>query len=490
MKKQPWLSISIAGVSLSELGLEVPSPVVSLELTNSEITSFTNWVLQVVVGGEASKGMNVASFEALLYSSAQSAYKYSNASGIPVSFMFGWIDESGQIVDYTSYKGYTLKFEVSAAGQFLRYQIEGYASVAIQSNMPVIHVPELSGVVQPSAVVEALAKGVKATSYYDLDIDHNDSPTLISHGPLTTSFTSYVRGSYSTEDDYNNFPGLLKLAKSYNSARQATGIQPKYKKLSNILNNRLVTPIKSFLKDSIADSSIQSTSFSFWIDEPTMTKPGVIHFKNNASLNVMHNNDTLEYGTANTNVISISGSYNGVAYNMTDMNFATLGFAVDGSGNTIVEDYHVVNSWSNSLSQVFQTVNIINDINALASQFSGTFTIQIPGTTKQYELAQPVSLIVMNGNTLSPISGIYSIVSVTQSISNTFITTLKVQRLVMSSANQVATQQGITVDGSASYSSSSYKTTSNIISTGKVDFGIMYPTFEHLSYNQMSGGVL
>lgn len=490
MKKQPWLSISIAGVSLSELGLEVPSPVVSLELTNSEITSFTNWVLQVVVGGEASKGMNVASFEALLYSSAQSAYKYSNASGIPVSFMFGWIDESGQIVDYTSYKGYTLKFEVSAAGQFLRYQIEGYASVAIQSNMPVIHVPELSGVVQPSAVVEALAKGVKATSYYDLDIDHNDSPTLISHGPLTTSFTSYVRGSYSTEDDYNNFPGLLKLAKSYNSARQATGIQPKYKKLSNILNNRLATPIKSFLKDSIADSSIQSTSFSFWIDEPTMTKPGVIHFKNNASLNVMHNNDTLEYGTANTNVISISGSYNGVAYNMTDMNFATLGFAVDGSGNTIVEDYHVVNSWSNSLSQVFQTVNIINDINALASQFSGTFTIQIPGTTKQYELAQPVSLIVMNGNTLSPISGIYSIVSVTQSISNTFITTLKVQRLVMSSANQVATQQGITVDGSASYSSSSYKTTSNIISTGKVDFGIMYPTFEHLSYNQMSGGVL
>lgn len=490
MKKQPWLSISIAGVSLSELGLEVPSPVVSLELTNSEITSFTNWVLQVVVGGEASKGMNVASFEALLYSSAQSAYKYSNASGIPVSFMFGWIDESGQIVDYTSYKGYTLKFEVSAAGQFLRYQIEGYASVAIQSNMPVIHVPELSGVVQPSAVVEALAKGVKATSYYDLDIDHNDSPTLISHGPLTTSFTSYVRGSYSTEDDYNNFPGLLKLAKSYNSARQATGIQPKYKKLSNILNNRLATPIKSFLKDSIADSSIQSTSFSFWIDEPTMTKPGVIHFKNNASLNVMHNNDTLEYGTANTNVISISGSYNGVAYNMTDMNFATLGFAVDGSGNTIVEDYHVVNSWSNSLSQVFQTVNIINDINALASQFSGTFTIQIPGTTKQYELAQPVSLVVMNGNTLSPISGIYSIVSVTQSISNTFITTLKVQRLVMSSANQVATQQGITVDGGASYSSSSYKTTSNIISTGKVDFGIMYPTFEHLSYNQMSGGVL
>lgn len=480
MKKQPWFNFSLAGVGLTEFGAKVPSPFVSLELSNSEISSFTSWTLTLCVGGDRNREMNIASFEALLYSAAQSSQQYQNASGIPVSFMFGWMDESGKIVEYTSYQGYTLKFAVSVSGVFLNYELTGYASVAIQSSMPVINIPALTGIVQPSAVVEGIAKAVKATTYYDLDIDHSDSPTLISHGPMTTSFISYVRGTFSTEDNYSNFPGLLKLAKTYNGSREAGGLISKYKKLSTVLNNRIATPVKNFLKNSLTDNTIQSTSFCFWIDEPTMTQPGVIHFKNSASLNCMFNSATLEYGTSNTNVLSISGSYNGVAYNMTNMNFATIGFAVDGSGNTIVEDYRVVNSWSSSLANVFQTVNIINDINALASQFSGTFTIEIPGTVKQYNVAEPVSLIVMSGNTLSPVSGIYSVVSVTHNISSTFTTTLKVQRLVMSSANQVASQQGILVGSSSSYGNSTYKTTSNVVSTGKVDFGTIYPTFEDI----------
>ena len=132
------------------------------------------------------------------------------------------------------------------------------------------------------------------------------------------------------------------------------------------------------------------------------------------------------------------------------------------------------------MANVFQSVNIINDVNAIASQFSGDFTIQIPGTTSQFGVAQPVSLLVMSGNTVSPITGIYNIVSVSHSVSSTFITTLKVQRLVMSSANQVAANQGIFVSGSTNYPSSSYSPTKNILSTGKVDFGVMYPTFEHM----------
>ena len=203
-------------------------------------------------------------------------------------------------------------------------------------------------------------------------------------------------------------------------------------------------------------------------------------YKSNASMSVSQMSNTLEYGTANTNILNLSGSYNGVAYNMTDMNFSSVGFVLDGSGNTIAQDAEVVNSWSSSLASVFQTVNIINDINAIASQFSGEFTIEIPGTVKEYTLAQPISLLVMSGNTVSPITGIYNVVSVSQSISDTFTTTLKVQRLVMSSANQVASNQGIYIVGSSSYTRSSYTTTSNIISPYKVDFGVMYPTFEHL----------
>lgn len=50
----------------------------------------------------------------------------------------------------------------------------------------------------------------------------------------------------------------------------------------------------------------------------------------------------------------------------------------------------------------------------------------------------------------------------------------------MSSANQVASSNGIIIRGSSSYSQSAYTTTSNIISTGKVDFGELYPTFKDM----------
>lgn len=481
MKKQAWCNFMLGGVTLTEFGLKIPSNFCSIELTNSEISSFTSWTLNVTVGGDASKGVNVAAFEALLYSAAQSASNYNNASGIPVSFLFGWLNDKGEVDDYLSYQGFTLKFDVSTSGIFMNYRITGFASLALQSSMPVLKIPAVSGIVQPSAVVEGLAKGVKADSYYQLDIDHNDAPTLVNHGALTTSFKSYVRGSYTGEDDYDAFPGLLKLSKSYSSSRDAAGLNSNIRKLSQVMNNATVSPISSFLNKSLTDDTPQCSSFSFWVDEPTMTQPGTIHYKSNASLVSQHKADTLEYGTSNTNILALSGSYNGVAYNMTDMNFSSIGFAVDGSGNTFLQDAEVVNSWSSSLADVFQTVNIINDINAIASQFSGDFIVQIAGSAKQYSIAQPISLIVMSGNTLSPVSGIYNIRSVTHTVSNTFITTLKLQRLVVSSANQVATSQGIIqANGSAGYSENSYQKTNNIISPSKVDFGVMYPTYEHI----------
>ena len=480
MKRQPWCNFFLAGTSLTDFGLKIPSPFTSLELSNSEIASMTSFTLKVSVGGDDKKKVNVAAFEALLYSSAQAAAGYKNASGIPVSFAFGWLNEDGTVGEYLSYQGFTIQFKVTTSGQFMNYTLTGFASLAIQSSMPVLNIPPVCGIVQPSAVVEALLKAVKATNYYQLDIDHNDAPTLVNHGNLTTSFNNYVRGSYSGQDDYNNFPGLLKLSKSYNGARDAAGLKTKYKKLSQVLNNRHETPVGEFLKASLTDLTPQCASFSFWIDEPTMTRPGVIHYKSNAGLSTAQVSDTLRFGTADTNIFSLSGSYNGVAYNMTDMRFADIGFSLDASGNTIVQDEKVVNSWSSSLAHVFQSVNIINDLNALASQFSGDFTIQIPGSVKMFNIAQPVSLIVMSQNTLSPISGIYNIVSVTHSISNTFITTLKIQRLSISSANQVATSQGIYIQGSAGYTPSSYQKTPNVISPYEVRFGELYPNFEHM----------
>lgn len=479
MLKNPFCSILLAGVNLTSFGFMVPSPFVSLQMSNSEVASMTSFTLTCQVGGDDKRKINIAAFEALIYSSAQASTD-NGTGGIPVSFQFGWLDEKGNISEYLSYQGFSLKFKVSTTGLFMIYTLEGYAQLSIQTSMPVLNIPELTGIVQPSAIVEALAKGIKATNYYELDIDHNDAPTLVDHNALTTSFTKYVRGSYSANDDYDNFPGLLRLSKSYSGSREAAGIKPGYGSLSTIMNNASVTPIESFLKKSIVDETPQAASFSYWVDEPTMTQPGVIHYKSNAGLANTNIRDTLEYGTANTNILSLNGSYDGVAYNMTNMNFKSMGFTVDGSGNAIADGAEVVNSWSAGLANTFQTANIINDVNALASQFSGDFTITIPGATKQYNLAQPVSLLVMSGNTVSPITGVYNIVSVTHNISSTFTTDLKVQRLVMSSANQVATSQGIYVSGSGSYPSSAFTTTSNVKSPYLVDFGVMYPTVEDI----------
>lgn len=480
MKKQAFCNFILAGASLNDYGLKVPSPFTSLQISNGQISSMTSWTLNCIVGGDSTNKINVAAFEALLYSAAQAASSYPDAKGIPVSFMFGWLNEDGSISEYTSYQGFTLQFQVSTSGLYMIYKITGYASLAMQSSMPVLKIPEVCGIVQPSAIVEGLAKAVKATSYYQLDIDHNDSPTLVNHNALTTSFNKYVRGSYSAEDNYDDFPGLLRLSKSYNSSRDAAGLANGIRKLSQVMNNVIVSPISKFLKMSLTDNTPQCSSFSYWVDEPTMTRPGVIHYKSNANLSASHFSDTLEYGTSNSNILSLSGSYNGVAYNMTDMRFSSVGFALDGSGNTIVQGTEVVNSWSSSLTDVFQTCNIINDVNAIASQFSGDFTIQIPGSVKKYEIAQPISLLVMSGNTISPITGIYNIISVSHEISATFVTTLKVQRLVMSSANQVASAQNIFVSGSSNYPSNTYTTTSNIISPYKVQFPDLYPNFEHL----------
>lgn len=478
LKSQPWCSATLGGISITHWGLVIPSPFCSLTINNSEADNYANWELTVTVGGDSSRHVNIAAFEALIYSASQSN-GYANASGIPVSFVFGWLDpQSGGISAYTSYQGWTLKYNVSTTGRFMTYTLTGYASQILKANMPVLNIPALSGYVQPSAVVEALAKGIKATDYYDLDIDHCDAPTLVNHNAMTTSFTSYVRGERTGEDDYDEFPGLLTLSKSYNASRDAAGLQGGSKHLSTILNLGSLQTLKNNLKSSLTDMTPQSSTFSFWVDEPTMTQPGIIHYKCTETIMSSHDSRVLKYGTPDSNILSLSGSYNGIAYNMSDMNFATLGFTLDETGQTLSNDHTVVNSWSNSLTDVYQAANIINDINALSTQFSGDFTVVIAGAVRGYTICEPVSLVVMSGNTISPISGIYNIKSVSHQISTIFTTTLSLQRLSISSANQTALGMGIFMPGSSE--SANYTTTKNIKSTGKVDFGYMYPTWKDI----------
>ena len=65
MQKQPWCSFELAGVSLTDFGLQIPSPFVSLEISNGEIAAMTSWDLNVIVVGDDTKKSNIAAFEAL-----------------------------------------------------------------------------------------------------------------------------------------------------------------------------------------------------------------------------------------------------------------------------------------------------------------------------------------------------------------------------------------------------------------------------------------
>ena len=49
------------------------------------------------------------------------------------------------------------------------------------------------------------------------------------------------------------------------------------------------------------------------------------------------------------------------------------------------------------MQDVYQSANIINDINALATQFSGDFTVTIPGAVRGFQICEPITLMVMSG---------------------------------------------------------------------------------------------
>ena len=311
MKRQSFCNFMLAGISLNEYGMEIPSNFSSLILNNSQIDSMTSWELNVAVVGDSTKYVNVAAFEALIYSAAQQ--NSSGSSGIPVSFLFGWLDDFGNVDSYLSYQGFALKYTSSTNGQYMNYTLTGYASLAIQTHLPVLNIPEVSGIVQPSAIVEGLALALGAQYYYDLDIDHNDSPTLVSHGYLTTSFDRYVGGNFNGQDDYDSFPGLVRLSKSYNTSRDSAGLDTrKARKLSTVLNNTTITSPSDFLKYSYTDNTPQCASFSYWVDAPTMTSKGVIHYKSDGGRVGDYTSDVLQYGTANGNILSLQGSYDGV----------------------------------------------------------------------------------------------------------------------------------------------------------------------------------
>lgn len=107
MLKNCFCSVMLAGVNLTSFGFMVPSPFVSLQMSNSEVASMTSFTLTCQVGGDDRRKINIAAFEALIYSAAQQSTD-NGTGGIPVSFQFGWLDEK-----VTSVNTFLIKDSVS-----------------------------------------------------------------------------------------------------------------------------------------------------------------------------------------------------------------------------------------------------------------------------------------------------------------------------------------------------------------------------------------
>jgi hypothetical protein len=450
------------------------------------------WELTLNVAGDASRKANIAAIEGLWYQAEKAAKNSGYKRGIPVSIMVGWQSPDGQVLECMDIEGWTMQFSVNVPeSQHLQYTIKGFGQTAVPTNMPTIRIPAIRGIVQPSAILEALCESLNADNYYDLDIDRFDTPTYISHGIIQTSFTRYVRGNKTKDDGFGDFPGLQPLATQVMGGGQAYGlITDQVKDMGMLVNNVREGERSPYFRSDVNDRPDTVNTFSFWVDEPTMTQRGKINFKSDAVLRVKQNHDQLILGGNETNIFSLSGTYDSVAYTLKNINAGRIGFTVDGTGNAIASVQPSVSSFSGSLAEVFNSANEINNVNAIATQFSSKITITMAGNVRGYELAQPVTVTVLSGNTLSPISGIYRVMEVTHQLTGSrFITTLVCQRLDTGSPNDAANgaTDGInsiaTVAGDPVLQRTMRNSqTSNIISPRLVELGNLANTFDNLIF--------
>jgi len=488
----PFIAVSLAGVSLTDLGYKIPTPLVGITIKNALVRSALEWELTLNVAGDSNKRANIAAIEGLWYQAEQSARNSGYTRGIPVSIILGWQSPNGQITESMDIEGFTIQFSVTVPeAQYTQYVIKGFGTTGVPSNMPTITIPPIRGIVQPSAVLEALCRSLKADAYYDLDIDRNDAPTYMAHGTIQTSFTRYVRGTRSPKDNFGNFPGLQPLATQVSTNEQAYGlITEKVRNMGMLINNVPLSERRNYFRSDLNDRPDTVNTFSFWVDEPTMTQRGKINFKSDAGLRIRASNDQLILGGNETNIFSLTGSYDSVAYTLKNINAGRIGFTLDGSGNSIATVQPTVTAYSATLADVYNSANEINNVNAIATQFSGKITVTMAGNVRGYELAQPVTVTVLSGNSLSQISGVYHVMEMTHRLDSRFITTLELQRLDTGSPSDGTVSEEVSGGATESITSVYADTTSqklarqsqtsNIISPRKVELGTLTTTFENL----------
>lgn len=466
--KQPYMEMTINGLSMRGLGNKIPSPLVGINLTNAESGLQTNFTVTLHIHGNANNSIHVGSFEMLLYEFAQ----MKGDSVLPCYIQIGWVDSDTDALDTISIQGIFMQFKASAKGSYMEYILTGLGNFSESGNLKGLAIPAVRGNYRPSDVLEAMLDYVHAGDMFDYDIDHDDEVVPIDIPSRVTSISSLVYGdgnhqgliqqSYceGTRSAAYRLPGSL-----YSEAYRIAGF-------SNPIINKL-------LGEPICSTQRSASSYTFSITDPTFHSKGIISYKNDSNLANYVNQEILLYGGLETNILSITASYNGITQQLLGSGASVqTGLALGLDGSVMSTEDNRQNSYSASAKSMYSTGNVLNNLNAISTQFNTDIQVTTLGKPSIYKIAQSVRLIVWSRGTLNPITGIYRVMKVTHNITGTSYTTLlSLKRLDPITANDAKSNS--VGDGSSSPKVNG-SSKGGIQPSGKVNLGPPYQNISNL----------
>lgn len=434
--KQPYMQFIIQNIALRSLGFKTPSPLVGINLTNSENGIQTNFKVTVHVLGDYRKSAHIGSFEMMLYEFAQMR----GDSTTPCYIEMGWADETG-VIDALSIQGIFIQFTSTVHTGYTEYILEGIGNFTNTATVRGIAIPAIRGNFRPSDVAEAVLDYVHAGDVFDYDIDHDDEIVPMCKASCVTSLGEYINGRSGGTESQTTEPGLIQMSYCEGSRSCAYGLPGNRSTDTFIRAGYTKREIHDLMGSPVAQTQRSASSYTFSITEPTFHHRGVIRYKNNVNLANYVSNEVLMWGGLYTNILSISATYQGVTQTLLGSGASVqTGMGMTLKGETLTSVSNRQNSYNAKLDSMFTAGNALNNLNAISTQFNTNVQITIVGTPKVYQVADAVRVVVYTGGTLNPITGVYRIIKVGHNITGTgYTTTLTVRRLDLITANNTAT---------------------------------------------------
>lgn len=423
--KQPYMQLVIQNIALRSVGNKIPSPLVSIKLENAESGIQTNFTATLHILGSDRKQSHIGAFEMMLYEFAQMR----GDSVTPCYLELGWADQYG-IIESLRIQGIFIQFTSTVHTGYQEYVLTGIGNFTNTATVQGILIPAIRGNYRPSDVVEAVLNYVNANEAFDYDIDHDDEIVPIQKPSCVTSLGEYINGN-------SEQMGLVQ--QSYNEGSKSCAYGLPGNRATEVYRKAGYTDkeIHDLMSAPVAATQRSASSYTFSIVEPTFHSRGIIRYKNNVNLANYVSDDTLIWGGLHTNILNISATYQGITQTLLGSG-ATVqtGMGITVKGDTMYTSANRQNSYSATIPSMYAAGNVLNNLNAISTQFNTNLQITTIGSPKVYQVGKAVKVIVYTGGTLNPITGVYRIMKVAHEITGTgFTTTLTVQRLDLITAN-------------------------------------------------------